>query len=86
MKTIKRLMIILTIILSIYAIAGRLKEMNSISYEQVEYTVQAGDTLYGLAQKYANENQDIREYIYNLKQVNNIGSTLDVGQTIIIFK
>ena len=87
MKTKKTIIMILLIVISIYAITKRYSELNSANYSEVEYTVQTGDTLWSIAEQYANVHQDLREYVYKIKQVNNIStSNLEVGQTIIIFK
>lgn len=87
MKTIKSILIILLILFSIYAVTKRFNELNSVNYNEVEYIVQENDTLWSIAEKFATEHQDLREYVYKIKQVNNIStSNLEVGQTIIIFK
>ena len=87
MKTVKTILMILLIALSIYAVTKRFNELNSANYTEVEYTVQENDTLWSIAEQYANVHQDLREYVYKIKQVNNIStSNLEVGQTIIIFK
>lgn len=86
MKTVKTILMILLIALSIYAVTKRYIELNSVNYNEVEYIVQENDTLWSIAEQYANEHQDLREYVYKIKQVNNIDSTLKVGQTIVIFK
>lgn len=85
MKQFKKLMIVLFIGLIIYATWTRLNEMN-VEYQEEIYTVQAGDTLWSIAEEYADNSTDIRQYIHKIKTVNNIDSTLNVGQTIIIFK
>lgn len=85
MKEIKRLTIVIFIAVSIYAVFTRLNE-KQINYTEAEYTIRAGDTLWSIAEENANECQDLREYVYQLKQANNIDSTLEVGQNIIIFK
>lgn len=85
MKILKVLMIMAIIVLSIYAVGFRLNEMN-IEYTEAEYTIQPGDTLWGIAEENASEHQSIQEYVYQLKQVNNITSDLEVGQIITIFK
>ena len=49
----------------------------------VEYQIQAGDTLWGIAEDYNKSNKDIREYIYELKKINELDSGLiNPGQTI----
>lgn len=85
MKQLKRLMIVLFIGLTIYAVWTRLNETN-VEYTEETYVVQTGDTLWDIAEEYCSEHQSINEYIYKVKQVNNISSDLKAGQTIIIFK
>lgn len=85
MKLVKVLMIIAMTILSIYAVAFRLNETN-IEYTEEKYTIQPGDTLWSIAEDNASEHQSIQEYVYQLKQVNNVTSDLEVGQVITIFK
>ena len=49
----------------------------------VEYQIQAGDTLWEIAEEYNKSNKDIREYIYELKKINALNSGLiNPGQTI----
>ena len=43
-----------------------------VNTERVEYVVQAGDTLWSIAEKYAPKGTDSREYIYNLKKDNGL--------------
>ena len=52
-----------------------------------EYTtivVSKGDTLWKIAKDYSNENQDIRDKIYEIKELNNIGSDIKIGQELLI--
>ena len=48
------------------------------------YTVTKGDTLWQIAAEYKPHGTDIRKYIYNIKQMNEIGANLQPGQTIIV--
>lgn len=52
-----------------------------------DYHVRYGDTLWDIAAKHSPENEDIREYIYNLKVING-GDILDLkpGQTITLYR
>ena len=50
-----------------------------------EYIVNAGDTLWSLGCEYANG--DVREYVYNLRKLNNIDDCIIYpGQTLKIIK
>lgn len=84
-KFIKSILILTFAIIFIITVISRVNE-KQIDYVQEEYVVQKGDTLWNIASEYASEHQDLREYIYQLKQVNNIDSSLKEGQTIIILK
>ena len=85
-KFIRSISILIITIIAIISIAIRMSELNSVKYSEEKYTVQAGDTLWKIAEENANESETLQEYIYKIKKVNNIDSTLKVGQEIIIFK
>lgn len=50
----------------------------------ITVTVQSGDTLWSIAQQYCDDNYDIREYIYNIKKLNNMKSSSLIANTSII--
>ena len=53
----------------------------------VSFTVNKGDTLWTIAQEYKADNKDIRQYIYELKKINNItNSNIYDGKTLKIIK
>ena len=55
--------------------------------ETITYTVSQGETLWTIAKQYIDEKTDIREYIYNIKKLNNMNtSTIYAGQTIQLYK
>ncbi len=43
-----------------------------------------GDTLWNIAKRFSKENEDIRNKISEIKELNNIGSDIRVGQELII--
>ena len=60
---------------------------NVSGYSEPEYmtvTVQSGDTLWSIAEQYGDDSCDIREYIYNIKKINNMKSSLLVANTSIL--
>ena len=40
--------------------------------EYIDYTVCKGDTLWTIAEEYKSDNQETREYIYQIKKLNNM--------------
>lgn len=61
---------------------------NAFGYSQPEYRfvyIDQGDTLWNIAQSNIKPGKDIREYIYEIKQINNLSSSeLFVGQELLI--
>lgn len=49
-----------------------------------EYIVQRGDTLWTIAEPYTAQDQDIRQVIYTIKQLSNIGSNIQPGDKLLI--
>jgi LysM repeat protein len=89
-KVMTFLFLILTII-SIFAIGFRIFEVSAAekelkTAETVEYLVQKGDTLWGIAEK-TGFNVDIREIVYRIKVLNNLdSSTIYPGDVLLIPK
>ena len=51
----------------------------------VSYVVDSGDTLWAIAEQYKPEWLDVREYMYQVKQLNGIDSNLQVGDEILVY-
>ncbi|OMF20223.1 hypothetical protein BK127_03000 [Paenibacillus sp. FSL H7-0331] len=66
-------------------LGGDLDAYASSDHTPIEYSVEIvnGDTLWSIASKHVHKGQDVREYIYNLKKVNGLKSSiLQEGQTL----
>ena len=52
-----------------------------------DFIISSGETLWSIAQKYKNPEEDTRQYVYEIKKLNNMtNSTIYEGQTIKIIK
>lgn len=68
-------------------LASKLFASSTIQYQTEEYVVSAGETLWSIACENKKDNQDVREYVYQLRQLNDIDNCIIVpGQTIQIIK
>lgn len=87
-KNKKRFILSMTILASIIISILNLAFANvekSITIE--EHTVVCGETLWSIATEYKKDGQDVREYIYELRKLNNLDDcSLNVGQDIKIIK
>ena len=66
--------IITILLIVIVIIAIRLSNKEEKRYELTNYIVRTGDTLWSIAETYAPEDMDIREYIYFIEEDNSIES------------
>lgn len=72
-------LIIFIVMAAIFGIAAELQTKYEITYKTI--TIQQGETLWDIANEYVNPNQDIRDYIYKIKELNNMNtSELYTGQ------
>lgn len=86
-KNKKRFIISMSIISVIIISIFNLCFAKTSEVETEEYVVQSGDTLWSIAIKYKNENQDIRKYIYDLRNLNTLNDCMIYpGQVIKIIK
>lgn len=73
------ILIIITAIICITHIATHPKYNEKI----IDYTVSSKERLWDIAEQYKKENQDIREYIYEITKLNNMDSaTIYPGQVL----
>lgn len=82
-KFIKSILVILFILITfILIISSNFKNKEVISTE-CDYVVSKGETLWNIAAKYKQDNQDIRDYIYQIRKINNMETaTIYEGQAI----
>ena len=60
------------LLIVVVVIAIRLSNKEEKGYELTNYIVRTGDTLWSIAEKYAPDDMDIREYIYFMEEDNSI--------------
>ena len=83
-RFILSIMILATIIISIFNLVLANVEK---SITVAEHTVVCGETLWSIATEYKKDGQDVREYIFELRKLNNLEDcNLNVGQEILIIK
>ena len=77
--------IFLVIIISIFNLC--FAKTIEVETEEEEYVVQTGDTIWSIAGEFKNNNQDIRNYIYELRNLNNLDDCIIYpGQVLKIIK
>ena len=67
-----RNMLVAILLIVVVVIAIRLSNKEEKGYELTNYIVRSGDTLWSIAEKYAPEEMDIREYIYFIQEDNEL--------------
>ena len=83
-KFIRSITIIVFLLITIFSTS--IAKTNTEA-ETISYTVSKDDTLWTIAQEYKADNKDIRQYIYELKKLNNMAnSNIYEGQTLKIIK
>ena len=63
-----RNMLVAILLIVVVVIAIRLSNKEEKGYELTNYIVRTGDTLWSIAEKYAPDDMDIREYIYFIEE------------------
>lgn len=82
----KRFIIAITIlIVSIITLFSHCSASKKIEIKEI--TVSTGDTLWSIASRYKKDGQDVREYIYELRKLNNLDDcTIYPNQVLKIIK
>lgn len=79
-KFIRSIAILVFLLIALFNIS--IAKTNSEA-EIIDYTIAPGQTLWSIAKEYTPDNKDIRQTIYEIKQLNNMtDSTIYPGQTI----
>lgn len=82
-KFTKIIVIMAIICLIIFPFAHKANSAKQIKYTKI--VVCSGDTLWTIASEYTDQKGDIREFIYNIKKINNLNSALITpGQELLI--
>ena len=82
----KRFITVITILIVLIITLSSLSFAKA-KVETEEYVVSAGDTLWSIACEYKKTGQDVREYIYELRQLNNLNDCIIYpGQVLKIIK
>ncbi len=83
-KFIRSIAIVIFLLIAIFNVS--IAKSNN-EEEIISYTIAPGQTLWSIAREYTPNSKDIRETIYEIKQLNNMtDSTIYPGQTIQIKK
>lgn len=79
-KFVRSMAILIFLLVALFNIS--IAKSNSEA-EYIDYTVTKGETLWSIAKEYTPDNKDIRETIYEIKQINNMQtSNIYENQTI----
>ncbi len=81
---INALIFVSILFIFVVIIPKQIVQADATIYE--EYVVEKGDTLWNIASENKKVGQDVREYIYELQELNNIDCDLQIGQVIKIIK
>ena len=83
-KFIRSMAIIIFLLIALFNISVAKSNEEA---EIISYTVGNGETLWSIAEEYKAENEDPRQYIYDIKKLNNMdNSNIYEGQILQIIK
>jgi hypothetical protein len=82
---VQLLAMILGLTIIIVCICNYFAPIDTSNWEEITYVVRPNDTLWSIAEDYCPDGIDIREYIHEVKDANNINSNIYPGDKITIF-
>ena len=88
-KFLKSIFTLIFIIIVSFICLNSIFNKEEIITKEIPYTVSKGERLWDIAEQYKRPGQDIREYIYEVKKINNMeDSTIYENQelTIIVYE
>ena len=84
-KFIKSIFTLIFITIIAFMCLSSITNKDEVISSQIQYTVSKCERLWDIAEQYKRPDQDIREYIYEIRKLNNMeNSTIYEGQEIII--
>lgn len=84
-KFIRSMAIATFLLIALFNIS--IAKSNTLEAEYIDYTITKGETLWSIAEENKAEKEDIRQYIYDIKKLNNMtDSAVYEGQIIQIKK
>lgn len=69
-KFIRSMAIVIFLLVALFNIS--VAKSNTPEAEYIDYTITKGETLWSIAKEYTPDNKDIRQTIYEIKQINNM--------------
>lgn len=88
-KFLKSIVTLIFIIIITFMCLNSIFDKEEYTAKETQYVVTKGERLWDIAEQYKKPGQDIREYIYEIRKLNNMeNSTIYEGQeiTIIIYE
>lgn len=88
-KFLKSIFTLIFIIIVSFMCFNSIFDKEEVITKEIQYTVSKGERLWDIAEQYKRPDQDIREYIYEIKKINNMeNSTIYENQelTIIVYE
>lgn len=85
-KTRRKIFYLVVILVLIFATLSVATRARGNDHKQGTYIVQPGDTIWDIAEQYCPSDMDIREWIYEVREINRIDCLIRPGQELQIIK